>query len=77
MYIVKGTFQAQATSNNEEIKPVTLAIIYYHLKALIKQLVDQKKIQLNIFSSKAFKVAQTLCLGVIIPNQCCHVIVKE
>ena len=77
MYIVRGTFQAQATSNNEEIKPVTLVIIYYRLKALVKQLVNQKKIQLNIFSSKAFKVAQKVCLSVIIPNQCCHVIVKE
>jgi len=45
-----GTFQAEAASNSEKIKPIALAVIgLCLLKASDSQAVNQKKILLNDF----------------------------
>jgi len=45
----KGTFQVEATSNSEKIKPVALAIIEICLTEGISQAVSQKEILLTFY----------------------------
>ena len=84
----KGTSQDTVTSNSEKIKPVALAVIKLLLSEGISQSgsqsVSQQKIPLNKkllkFNSnllKAFWVNQKACLGLVLPNQCCLIIVRE
>ena len=80
----KGTSRAAATSNSKKIKPVALAVIELCLTEGISQSVSQKKIPLNNFFKKfrsnflkAFRVNLKDCLGLVLPNQYHHSIVKK
>ena len=73
--------------NSEKIKPVALAIIESRLSALsegISQLLSQSvensvKLFLKFSSNllKAFRVDLKACLGLVLPNQYCLIIVWE
>ena len=78
----KGTCQAEATSNSEKIKPVALAIIELRLSEGISQAVYKillNKIFLKFRSNllKAFWVDLKDCLGLVLSNQYCLIIVRE
>ena len=80
----KGTSQAEAMSNNEKIKPVALAVIELRLSEGIKQSASQYKFPLNRlflkFRSnllKAFQVDLKACLGLVLPNQYCFIVIRE
>ena len=84
----KSTSQAEAMSNSEKIKPVALAVIELHLSEGISQSVSysdsQKKIPLKTlflkFRSnvlKVFRVDMKACLGLLLPNQYCLIVVWE
>jgi len=69
--IAKDTSRAEMTSNSEKIKPIVLAII--SLKAASQsasQLVSQ-----SVENSEAFLVNLKACLGLILHNQYCPVII--
>ena len=81
----KGTSQAEATSNSEKIKPISLAIIELCLSEGISQSVTLsvensiKYIFLKFRSNllKAFRVDLKTCLGIVLPNQYCLIVVME
>ena len=83
----KGTCRAEATSNIEKIKPVALAVTELRLSEGISQsvayLISQQKIPLNKlffkFRSnllKLFQVDLKACLGLVLPNQYCLIIIR-
>ena len=86
----KGTSQAEVTSSSEKIKPVALAIIKLYLSEGISQSVTQsvghsvtRKFHL-IFKNnnpvatwKAFRVNLKACLGLVLRNQHCFIVVRE
>ena len=76
----KGTYRAETTSNSEKIKPVALAII----ELLLSEGISQYKILLNkIFFKfrsnllKVFSGRSEACLGLVLPNQYCLIVVRE
>ena len=79
----EGTSQAEVTSNSEKIKPVGLAIIELRLSEGISQAVSVEnllnklifKYRINLL--KAFWVDLKACLGLVLPNQYCLIIVRE
>ena len=84
----KGTCRPKATSNSEKIKPVALAIIELRLSEDISQSVTQllsqslensvKYIYLKFCSNllKSFRVNLKACLGLVLPNQYCLIVVR-
>ena len=84
--MLKGTCRAEATSNSEKIKPVALAVIELCLSEGISQLlaysVSRKFCQIIFFKFrsnllKAFRVNLKACLGLVLPNQYCLIVVRE
>jgi len=74
----KDTFQAEATSNSEKIKPVALTVIKLCWSEGIRQLVSQsvsrkfcqiKNLKFHDKLLKAFQVDLKACLGLVLPNQ--------
>ena len=59
----------EATSNNEEIKPVTLSIVELCLAGGISYVVSQ---HLKTFIEGFVKTF----LGLAVPNQCCQAVMK-
>ena len=83
----KGTCQAGATSNNEKIKPIALAVIELCLSEGIRQLltysVSRKFRRIKKFFKfrsnllKAFRVNLKACLGLVLPHQYCLIVIRE
>ena len=85
----KGTSRAEATLNSEKIKSMALAVIELRLSEgtsrSVRQSVRQsvRKILLNNFLKfhsnllKAFRVDLKACLGLVLPNEYCLIVVKE
>jgi len=78
----KGTSQAEATSNSEKIKLIVLDIIKLCLSEGISQSVRRKFfsiIFLNFCSNflEEFQVDLKACLGLILSNQNCPIVVWE
>ena len=76
----KGTCRAEAMSNSETTKPVALAVLELRLSEGISQLLIQSvensvKSHSNLL--KAFRVNLKACLGLVLPNQYCLIIVWE
>ena len=81
----KSTSRAEATSNSEKIKPVALAVIELCLSEGISQSVRQSleillykkflKFRSNLL--KAFRVDLKACLGLVLLNQYCLIVVWE
>ena len=87
----QGTSWSEAMSNSEKIMPVALAVIELHLSEGISQSVTQLLSQsvensikyIYIFFKfwsnllKAFQVDLKACLGLVLPNQYCLIVVRE
>ena len=78
----KGTCWAKAMSNSEKIKPVASSVIKLCLSEGISQSVTQSvenSVDLKFRSNllKAFRVDLMACLGLVLPNQYCVIIVWE
>ena len=79
----KSTSWVEATLNNEKIKPVALAVIELCLSEGISQSGSQSveysvmflKFQSNLL--KAFEVNLKVCLGLILSNQYCLIVIRE
>ena len=80
----KGTCWAKATSNSKKIKPVALVVIELRLSEGISLSVTQSvedsvefffKFRSNVL--KAFRINLKACLGLVLPNQYCLIIVRE
>jgi len=82
--MVEGTSRAGATSKSKKIRPVALAIVevreYEGIRQAGRQLVSQK-IPLNKFLFKfcsnflkAFRINLKAFMGLLLPNQYCHII---
>ena len=82
----KGTCRAEAMLNSEKIKPIALAVIESRLSEGISQSVTysvsrkfrqiiKKKFHSNLL--KAFRVNLKACLGFVLPNQYCLIVVRE
>ena len=82
----KGTCRAEVTLSSEKIKPITLAIIELRLSEGISQLLTQsvENLSNNFFFFKfrsnllkAFWVNLKACLGLVLPNQYCLIIIRK
>ena len=77
----KGTSQAKVTSNIEKIKSsfIALAVIKLRLSEGISRSVSHKKVPFTNFFNllKMFQADLKACLGLVIPNQYCLIIVRE
>ena len=85
----KGTSRAKATSNSEKIKPVAVAVIELLLSEGISQLLTyvltqsvENSVEYFFFKFrsnllKVFQVDLKACLGLVLPNQYCLIIVWE
>ena len=77
--MLKGTSRAEAMSNSEKIKPVALAVTKLRLSEGISQSVEnsikQKNFKLRSNLLKAFLVDLKACLGLVLPNQYCLIVV--
>ena len=75
----KGTSRAEAMSNSEKIKPVALAVIELRLSEGISQSVENSTFFLKTFCRnllKVFWVDLKACLGLVLPNQYCFIVVR-
>ena len=83
--MLKGTSQDEVMSNSEKIKPVAVAVIELHLfgrHQSVTYSVSRKFRLINILkfrskSLKAFQVDLKACLGLVLPNQYCLIVVWE
>ena len=76
----KGMCLAEATSNSEKIKPVALVIIELRLlKTSVSLSVTRKSSLIKFHSNllKAFQINLKACLALVLPNQCCFIVVME
>ena len=80
----KGTSRAEAMSNSEKIKLITLAIIELRLSEgiiqSVRQSVSHQKILFNNlkkFLLKAFQADLKACLGLVLPSQYCLIVVRK
>ena len=83
----KGTSWDEVMLNSEKIKPVALAVIELCLSEGISQSVTQSvtrkfclinsllKFHINLL--KVFRVNLKACLGLVLPNQYCFIVVRE
>ena len=83
-----GTSWAEATLNSKKIKLIVFAVIELHLSEGISQSVSQSVRQsvensVNFFFKicsnllKAFQVDLKACLGLVLPNQYCLIVIRE
>jgi len=77
----KGTSRAEVTSNSKKFKPVALAIVELREsgrragRQLVSQLVENSfffKFCSNFL--KVFRINLKAFLGLVLPNQCCHIV---
>ena len=75
----KGTCPAEAMLNGEKIKPIAFPLIllsYACLKAVSQS--AENSVKLLFFSNllKALRVNLKACLGIVLPNQYCLIVVR-
>ena len=70
----KGMCPPKAMSNSEKIKPLALAT-RYHMSVIKNSVKKFFKFHSNLL--KAFRVDLKACLGLVLPNQYCLIIIRE
>jgi len=71
--VPKGTSQAKATLNCKKIKTMALATVELHWFVSIESSLKNFKFCINLL--KVFQIDLKACLGLVLPNPCCSIVI--